>query len=214
MIETLILDLDGPILDGKHRHYTCYRRILSTHGYAPVAIEEYWQLKRGRVDRKTLLARSNASSLYDRFLEEWLDQIEQEDLLSLDRVQPGSREQLICWKSLGYRLVLATMRHDSRNLYRQLDRLNLSGLFQHVVVCDHQEGGVGKAKRVQQVDDTISKSTHVWIGDTEADIDAARFLQIKVIVLTCGLRTESFLRSLAPDALFSDLPSIDMGVHS
>lgn len=212
MIETVILDLDGPILDGKYRHYACYSQILAMHGYTPIALEEYWQHKRNRVSRKALLALSNAEELYDIFLEQWLDKIEHEDFLSLDTLQPGAREHLAAWKNQGYRLILATMRRNSANLQRQLDGLNLSPLFSDIVVCKHGEGGIGKAKRVLQIEGNLSSKSCLWIGDTEADIHAARFLQIRVVALTCGLRTESFLRSLHPDALFSNLPSVDTKV--
>ncbi len=64
MIRTVILDLDGPVLDGKLRHYDCYRRILGNYHFTPLGIDEYWELKRIGADRKQQLAPVGAESIY------------------------------------------------------------------------------------------------------------------------------------------------------
>ena len=137
---TVILDLDGPILDGRYRHHACYQTILGEHGYRPLEIDDYWQMKRQRKDRRAQLAASGAETLYGRFLERWLELIETRPFLALDRLQPGVPTKLAAWKNQGVRLVLATQRRDRESLIEQLAELGLDSSFQHVVVCDHEKG--------------------------------------------------------------------------
>ncbi len=210
MIQTVILDLDGPILDGRFRHYTCYRRILEEHGYAPISLESYWRMKLERADRREQLAASGAEAIYEGFLRVWLEQIEQPELLALDRLQAGVAEKLREWRNIGVRLVLATMRRYPERLNEQLADLGLDALFDHVVVCGHQSGGIGKAQQVKNTVANLRPVHCLWVGDTELDIEAAHALGCLVWVVTGGMRTESYLASLSPDFLSPDLKSIDL----
>jgi phosphoglycolate phosphatase len=211
MIQTVVLDLDGPILDGRLRHYACYRRILEEYCYAPVSLESYWRMKRERADRRELLAASGAEAIYEDFLRAWLEQIEQPEILALDRLHPGVIEKLQEWRDQqGLRLVLATMRRRPERLNEQLADLGLDALFDYVVVCGHRSGGVGKAQQVKYVVANLRSEHCLWVGDTELDIEAARALGCPVWVVTGGMRTESYLALLSPDFSSPDLKSIDL----
>lgn len=210
MIRTVIIDLDGPILDGKWRHYACYKDILLSHGYQPLEIDEYWSLKREHVDLSTLLAASRAGSLCEAFSRQWLELIEQPRFLVFDRLQPGSREVLRQWRTAGLQLILATMRHDPLCLSGQLESLGLLSLFARVVLCPSELGGVDKALRVQDVVRPLSAKDSIWIGDSEADIEAARTIGLRVIAVTCGIRSEEYLIRLHPDILAGDLKSVEL----
>jgi phosphoglycolate phosphatase len=210
MIRTVILDLDGTILDGRFRHYACYRRILEERGYAPVSLENYWRMKLERANRRQQLAASGAEAIHEDFLHAWLERIEQPDLLALDRLQPGVTEKLREWRDQGVQLVLATMRRYPERLDEQLARLGLGAFLDHVVVCEHWLGGAGKAQQVKDTVADLYPEHCLWIGDTEFDVEAARALGCPVCAVTGGERTESYLASLSPDFLSQDLKSIDL----
>lgn len=210
MIKTVIVDLDGPILDGRDRHFACYSTILTKHGYSPVSIDTYWNMKRARKDRREQLAVSGADKIYDSFLTEWMNLIEQPDILVLDKLQPGVHAKLLEWHDAGLQLILATMRRYPERLYIQLRQLGVDILFNHVVVCDYRLGGAGKAQNVKNaVPDLVPENT-LWIGDTEADIEAARISGVHVVAITSGLRTEEYLSSLRPDFIYKDLAAVDL----
>jgi phosphoglycolate phosphatase len=199
-VKRILLDLDGPLLDGKQRHYHCYRTILEIRGFKPIAIEEYWAGKRALVDRRILLNMSGAGAIYDDFLAAWLSAIETPALLALDTVQDGAVECLRGWKGRGIELVLVTMRKNRHGLE---DQLNLTGLRAHldsVLVSDHAEGGEGKAQAVREFylahpDGGYADET-LWVGDTEADWGAARSLGCDVVLVANGLRNAAYLQSL------------------
>ena len=207
---TVILDLDGPLLDGRYRHYACYSRILVERGCLPMGLERYWQMKRERKDRRDQLSATHAESIYDEFVSRWLRLIETPEYLALDRVYPWVVEMLGKWKHEGRRLVLATQRHDAFALRNQLAIFALDRFLDHVVVCDHREGGLGKARLVREVAGSNADDEFVWIGDTEVDIEAARLFGCPVWAVCCGLRTEAYLRSLSPDHTCCDLREVEL----
>lgn len=209
MISALILDLDGPLLDGMQRHYSCYRNILDEYGFRPIPVEQYWEMKRNRVDRRALLELSGARTLYNEFLNAWMDRIESREYLELDRLQNGVVDILSRWKRQGLRLFLDTMRNRPDNLSWQLDKLELLQFFEDVVVVGSQEDRTSKASKIRPRLTGIDVNGVVWVGDTEADVVAARELGVRMCALTCGLRTREYLVSLLPDYIEGDLHSFE-----
>lgn len=196
-VDTIFLDLDGPLLDGTQRHYSCYRSIMEDAGFEPIDIERYWQLKRDMINRRELLALSAADSLYDEFLRSWLSVIESPESLELDIVQPGALDCLLAWKERGKKLVLVTLRKDAAALQIQLQNKGLSTYLDEVLVCAHESGGAGKAQAVLDFlgerPDTLRS---VWVGDTEVDAQAARSLGLDVYLVKNGLRSSAILERL------------------
>jgi len=150
-----------------------YRQILEKHGYAPVSLESYWQMKREGVNVRQQLATIGAQAISQDFLLSWLEDIEQPDLLALDCLQPNVTKKLQEWYDQDVQLVLATLRRDPECLYDQLVRLKLNAFFKHVVVCGPSRGGIGKAEQVKGSATDLFPDHCLWIGDTEVDIKAA-----------------------------------------
>lgn len=205
VIETVIIDLDGPVLDGQVRHFACYRDILTERGFIPLPQARYWEMKRNRIDRREQLAATGAERLYDEFLEAWLARIETEPYLALDRVHPGVVPKLDDWRRGGIRLLLVTMRHNPTTLAWQLDTLDLRRRFDAVLAVDPTKPGAEKAAAVRPYLEKASPDRVVWIGDTEIDIVAARGVGATACAVTCGLRTAEYLASLGPDLLVSSV---------
>ncbi len=210
MIKTIILDLDGPILDGKLRHYRCYSDILLENGFTPMPVDEYWGMKRQRIDRHRQLAVSGADGIYDDFLRAWMERIEGKKYLELDRPQPGAVQRLKEWKSSGIKLILATMRNNKSNLYWQLELLELLQLLDQVVAVGTSGGETSKADAIKPYLKESSSAPVLWIGDTEVDIKAARLLGVRVCAVGCGLRTPDYLSTLNPNYLVFDLREINL----
>lgn len=197
-VTQILLDLDGPLLDGKQRHYFCYRNIMKKYGFEPISIDQYWKLKRRKFGSSELLKLSGAEAIYDDFRYEWIKIIESPAALALDMLQPGVAACLQGWKDNKIRLILVTMRKNKIGLEQQLDILGLRVFLDRILVCDHAAGGAGKAAAVLDMwsSDNIMVRDAVWIGDTEADWQAAKVLGCPVILVSNGLRSQEYLMSL------------------
>ena len=207
---TLVIDLDGTILDIRQRHYACYKSILESHGVRPVDQKTYWDLKRQGIKLEQLLAISDALLILDIFLNNWFKKIESTNMLYLDKIHPGAFDVLNRWRRKGIHLVLATMRQDRDSLENQLDSMGLNRVFDDIVLSSHTEGGSGKAKAVKQIlnDDAQDPDCGMWIGDTEADVQAARWLAWKICVVTCGIRSGKYLNTFNPDFSYANVAEI------
>lgn len=142
MIKTVILDLDGPLLDGKLRHYRCYADILAAHDYNPMPIDTYWKMKRMRKSRAEQLTVTGAEAIYDLFLNEWLTCIEKPEYLALDRVQHGAINQLSSWKKEGLDVILVTMRSSRKRLIEQLQQTDLLPFFLRLLTANMLTAGL------------------------------------------------------------------------
>lgn len=207
-IDSILLDLDGPVLNGKYRHYRCYSDILREYGFRALNVDEYWKMKRNRQDRRQQLAATGAERIYDLFLKRWIELIEQKNYLALDIVQEGVVEKLLSWKSAGISIFLVTLRNNNSNLFWQLESNNLLPFFDKVLAVGTEAGSKGKESAASSVLAEKMVSA-LWIGDTEVDVVAARALGIKVCAVSCGLRTSEYLSTLKPDFLLPDIKSIN-----
>src|SRR5262245_20633756 len=106
MISTLLLDLDGTLLDSQVRHYAVYRDILAENGFPFLESDDYWQRKRRAARPLDLLMATAATAISETFREEWAARIERADYLALDTVLPGVLETLRKWRSEGRRLLV------------------------------------------------------------------------------------------------------------
>ncbi|EDN71225.1 Haloacid dehalogenase-like hydrolase [Beggiatoa sp. PS] len=210
MIKVIILDLDGPLLDGRFRHYQCYKDILEKRGYTPMPREKYWEMKRNRQDRKQLLAVTGAEAIYDCFLTEWLDRIESMEMLALDKIQPSAITKLQEWRNSGILILLATMRQHPKRLHKQLHDLGIKSFMDQIVVCDYRKGGIGKALAVKDVVPDLSPKCSLWVGDTEVDFKAAKFLGCPVWLIYQGIRSKAYLASLQTYFLSESIADIDI----
>lgn len=210
-IKQIFLDLDGPLLDGKEKHYHCYRSILESFGFIPIGIDEYWNMKRALVNRTDLLDMSGAQMLYDDFLTDWLSMIESPDVLALDKVQDGAIDCLHKWKKQGITLTLVTMRKNKQALEDQLKMTGLRQFLDAVLVCNHADGGTGKADAVQTFfHGRINMATALWIGDTESDWEAANALGCDIFLVTNGLRCEKYLEALKYSQVVQSITLINL----
>lgn len=201
MKNAIIVDLDGPVLSGKNRHYQCYADILNNFDCKPVPVEQYWQLKRNGTASKDILVHSDAGDIHDQFLEQWDQRIEQPDMLALDRLQPKVMETLARFKSTNQQVVLATQRRSRADLIEQLQNFGLIDYFDHIVVCESGDESGFNLDELRQCLGDISPDQCLWIGDTEADFNAARAFGCDVWLISEGHRENEFLESLQPDFL-------------
>ncbi len=185
--DSIFIDLDGPILDGKYRHYNCYRDIIKKFGGVPLDIETYWEMKRERKDLKVILSYSNINASSENFKELWIQNIEEDSYLKYDKLKPEIINSILRFKTKADNIYLVTMRSNEKNLFKQLDNLRLSHLFDKIVICNYI-----KNQSKYSLLKNEPRTNAIFIGDTEVDLEAARLLNVKFIGIINGLRNSNF----------------------
>lgn len=210
MIRNIVLDLDGPVLDTRQRHYACYQGILGDFGLPTLPLEEFWRLKRASVGTAQLLSASGAGGAEEVFARLWRDRIEDDDHLELDSLQEGIKQTLRDWRRASRRVVIATLRQHASRARHQVRRLGIAEYCDGVLVSSYGDGSAGKAAAVHDVLPHVDQET-LWIGDTEVDVNAARTLGCRAIAVACGIRDTTRLRAAKPDAIIGGVADLVLG---
>lgn len=206
MLDYIFCDLDGPILDGKFRHYNCYKDIIAIFGGKTIPDEEYWEMKRNKTSRNILLEKSSFKGSYEDYFKEWMNRIEQKEYLQFDKLKPMVKETLIEWHNYCDKIWLVTQRHNLDNLKWQLSELGIIDCFDEIVTCPPLEKGAKIAKLKN-----VLFNNAFFIGDTEEDMDAAKLINAKSIAITEGLRDKRFLDA---DFYLSEIKDINPSLFS
>lgn len=198
-------DLDGTLIDVRRRHYAAYADTLHDLGLEPLTEPAYWERRRRGASSGGLL-NGASDTARGRFLDGFIMRVEDSVYLTLDAVIHGAIEALESLRS-SHALVLVTLRRERGALHEQLDRLDLSDRFD--AVLSPARGDESKDELIRDAGALAAGS--VVIGDSEADVEAARALGLRSICVTTGVRDRTFLRALAPDLLIdsvAELPGV------
>jgi phosphoglycolate phosphatase len=194
----------------RERHYRTYRATVEAFGGRPLGGTAYWTLKRRGGRWAEVLERSEVAARTEgAFLERFVAQIEAPRNLRLDRLFPGVRETLDALRRRGDRLFLVSLRRSPRRLLRQVHDLGIAPAFERV--CSGRteaEDHVQKATLIRQLG---GDPPAVVVGDTEADVLAARALGLTAIGVSSGMRNRGQLTGLGADAVVArigQLPAV------
>lgn len=198
----LYFDLDGTLVDIRKRHYAAYADTMRELDLTPLSEQAYWDGRRNGASNADLIGNVDAEC-HGRFTEKWLERVESPSYVRLDTLIPGARATLAALRE-SYELVLVTMRQDRESLLEQLDELSLRKFFSAVYSRDGSEEPRSKSKLIRLFNDSVGDDAAV-IGDSEADVEAARDLGIESVCVTSGVRSRRYLDELDPDEVVSTI---------
>lgn len=213
----LITDFDGPIMDVSERYYQVYLYCLaqtqrSHQSISTLNKQAFWDLKRAKVpERKIGLLSGLDEEQADRFARLRRQTVHTLPYLAHDRLLPGVREALGSLQRDGIDLVVMTMRR-TRELDEAFERYDLGAFFpnnrryclsnDYVKTTDVEDKPRLMARALQELP---SVSTVWMVGDTEADIIAAKTHGIPVVGVLSGIRDRDTLASYQPDYIVETL---------
>jgi phosphoglycolate phosphatase-like HAD superfamily hydrolase len=204
---TVVLDFDGTLVDVHERHYDTYRSTTEALGGRPLDPGGYWERKRRGQGWAGILAASRiAATDEQRFVERFVAGIEAPERLRLDRLFPGAREALTALRRGGDRLVLLSLRRSATGLERQLEWLGITGEFDRVR-SGHSRAS-GRHDKVRLIRELGIGPPAAAVGDTEADVLAARELGLPAIAVASGLRDRSYLERLGADLVLDGIAQV------
>jgi phosphoglycolate phosphatase len=141
-----------------------------------------------------VLARSGLpAARREEFDRRFVERIEAPDRLALDRLLPGVEATLAALRRRGDRLILLSLRRSPAAFQRQVAGLGIAGAFERA--CSGRAAADPGLAKVHLVE-LVGFAAAVVVGDTEADILAARSLGLASVGVTTGLRNGSYLRRI------------------
>jgi len=213
----LITDFDGPIMDVSERYYRVYQLCLEKTRYPEQAITElskaeFWQLKRSHTPEIQIALKSGL----DQQQGQEFSQIRKQTVHTLpyfqyDVLVPTALNALSKVQAAGVDLAVMTMRRV-RELDYAFNQYDLGKFFpenrryclsnDYVKTRDVEDKPLLMARALAE----LPPAADTWmIGDTEADITAAKKHNIKIIGVESGIRDRHQLESYQPDLILPDL---------
>jgi phosphoglycolate phosphatase-like HAD superfamily hydrolase len=204
---TVVLDFDGTLVDVRQRHYDTYRSATEALGGRPLDPGDYWERKRRGQGWAPILAGSRIAAGAERpFVERFVAEIEAPERLRLDTLFPGALEALAALRACGDRLVLLSLRRSASGLERQLDWLGIAGEFDRV--RSGRSGAGGEDDKLRLLRELGIGPPAAVVGDTEADVLAARELGLPAVAVASGLRDRSYLERLGADLVLDGIDQV------
>ena len=213
----LITDFDGPIMDVSERYYRVYQLCLEKTRYPQQTITElskaeFWQLTRSHTPEHQIALQSGLDAQQGQEFSQIRKQIVHTlPYFQYDVLVPTALETLTKVQAAGVDLAVMTMRRV-RELDYAFNQYNLSQFFpenrryclsnDYVKTRDVEDKPLLMARALAE----LPPAADTWmVGDTEADITAAKKHDIKIIAVESGIRDRSQLAFYQPDMIVTDL---------
>ena len=196
----LITDFDGPIIDVSERYYRVYQFCLEKTKRPNQAVQElskgeFWQLKRSRIPEKQIALDSGLDEAQaQEFAQLRRKTVHTQTYFEYDTLAPGAVEALLKIQQADIDLAVMTMRrvweldfafkkYDLARFFPENRCYCLSNDYVKTRDIDDKPLLMGRAlEELPPIADT-------WmVGDTEADITAAKKHNIKVMAVESGIR--------------------------
>ena len=189
MIGTVLLDVDGTLIDSNEAHARAWADILRQHDYEKVTWQEILPLigmggdkllpKVIGVKIDSPKGKKLAEERTEHFLTAYAPTI---------RAFPGTRELLEAFRDRGLKRVIATSAKENE-LESLLERAGVADLITRETTSDDARG---KSKPEPDIilaalaKANAAPSEAIMIGDTPYDIEAASRAGVRTIALRCG----------------------------
>ncbi|HIK04415.1 MAG TPA: HAD family hydrolase [Trichormus sp. M33_DOE_039] len=223
----LITDFDGPIMDVSERYYRVYQFCLEEirrpgQSVQELAKSEFWQMKRSRIPEKQIALTSGLDEMQaQEFAQLRRKTVHTEPYFQYDILVPGAVEALLKIQQAGVDLAVMTMRRV-RELDYAFQKYDLGKFFpenrcyclsnDYVKTRDIEDKPLLMTKAVGE----LPPAADTWmVGDTEADIAAAKKHDIKVMAVESGIRDRTQLELYHPDFIVANLSTaVDLILES
>jgi phosphoglycolate phosphatase len=186
----IFFDLDGTLLDSRNRLFNLFTNLVPKSN---LSIQEYWELKRSKIDHKSILTKqfNYTENDFYKFEKTWLSNIELLEYLQFDAPVDAVFE-VLDYLAQKYELYIVTSRQSKKNVIMQLRQCNLHKYFKDVLVTEH----ICEKKELIQTQG-YSKNDFL-IGDTGYDVLTGIALGINTIAVTYGFLKKEVLEAYHP----------------
>ena len=213
----IITDFDGPIMDLSDRYYHVYQicldKVKQPHqSITLLSKATFWAYKQAQVPEQQVGIESGLNATQAEAFKQLRDlHAHQLQYLSFDRVVPGSIAALEQIQAAEIELLVMTLRRTCE-LEPAFKQYVLARFFppshRYCLADDYRKNGdiAAKTQLMAQALTELEPEPNTWmIGDTEADIIAAKTYNIRVIGVLSGIRDRDRLERYQPDKIVDNL---------
>jgi phosphoglycolate phosphatase len=203
----LFFDLDGTLLNSKPRLYHLFQYLVPSSTFT---FDEYWQLKKDKINHRTILLRHfnyNEDEI-SRFEREWMTRIEDPQWLKFDAPIDGVTDFLKQLKPR-HNIYLVTARQFEHELLHQIKQYGWEGLFNGIFVTAQ------KNQKHELIERGVVTSNKDWfVGDTGKDIETGKILGIRTAAVLTGFLSKARLSEYNPDIIIDSVLDLEFDKQS
>lgn len=189
-----IFDLDGTLVDASERLYRLFQCLVPE---SKLTKEEYWRLKRDKVNHRMILERYFSDRTFEEFNQNWLSLIEQPKYLAMDCLYADSLETLEKL-SVENDLYLLTARQNRENLFEELNSLGIRHYFKRILVTENK---CSKEDLLRRIPFTYKD---YFVSDMGKDITLGNKVGLRTVAITHGFMSGIRLREYKPWRIIDD----------
>lgn len=194
----IVLDLDGTLIDSSERMYRLFQKLVPE---SRLSRDEYWNLKRDKNNHRMILNGLFPDRDFEDFNRKWMNEIESNDFLEMDRCYPDTIPVLSSLKER-YELILLTARQSKIRLLNEINRLGISVFFTAVLVT----GGTNtKEDLIRKIG---HESSDIYVSDMGEDILLGKKYGFYTCAITHGFMNEKKLQGYLPDKIVHSLTEL------
>lgn len=203
----VFFDLDGTLINSKERVYQLFIDLTKV----VIPFEDYWDYKKDKKSNEYLLSSrfGFSQSSIIKFKDEWMDQIENLNYLSMDKLFDFTIPTLNFCKSEEFTMYVVTNRQSIPNTFNQLENLGIQHFFKDILISEHK---TTKIELIKQRSNSHS-SEDIIIGDTGEDIKSGKELRIRSIGVLSGFRNREQLELHEPDHIIKNISQLNKIIH-
>lgn len=200
----IFFDLDGTLIDSRPRLYQLFQFLVPD---STLTFDEYWGLKRSKINHKEILSSkfSYSEEQYKHFEKNWMSEIELKRWLDLDIPFEGVTDLL---EDLfrKYTLFVVTARQSENTALEQIKKLKWNHIFTKILVTAQ------KQEKYDLIKNTVQTTSEDWfVGDTGKDIQTGKLLGIKTAAVLSGFLNKESLLLYNPDTIINTV--LDLKTH-
>jgi phosphoglycolate phosphatase len=199
----IFFDLDGTLINSHKRLFALFQYLVPSSN---LSFDEYWTLKRNKVNHKEILTKQFNYSLdeFHSFEESWLKEIELEKWLNLDIPFDGVSEFLKELRKNNI-LYLVTARQSKEMVYKQIGDFGWETIFEKIFVTEQ------KIEKHLLIENNVSVSANDWIiGDTGKDIETGKKLNINTAAVINGFLNKDCLAQYNPNIILESVTNFNL----
>ncbi len=199
----IIFDFDGTLVDSSERMYRLFQKLVPESTFTK---DEYWKLKRNKISHKMILERYFPQYGFEAFNKTWLEKIELQEYLDMDKNYPDTVETLQRL-SQNSNLVLLTARQYKSRLVYELEKLKLRYFFNFLFVTEARSS---KKELLLRNEDmfTCGSDKGIFVSDMGEDITIGNQLGYHTIAVTHGFMNKGHLQKYDPNEIVDQLGEI------